>query len=127
MVNLNRALMPLALLLACGSPALSPAPSPAPTPIGFVLPQGCSLVGSPVIEKPVQTQVTTWQFNCGVAPDFGAIERLTPAFVQQGWILCSVGQGRGTWWKGTTQTTVGQSAAGNPVLTQLTRQNQDCP
>ena len=32
-----------------------------------------------------------------------------------------------TWWKGTTQTVVGQSAAGYPVLTQLVRQNQDCP
>jgi hypothetical protein len=110
-------------------PAASPTPttSPAPTPAGFTLPPGCSYVGEPIVEQPVQTVVTTWYFNCGAAPDFQAIERLTPVFAQQGWTLCSIGQGRGTWWKGTLQTTVGQSAEGNPVLTQLARQSQDCP
>jgi hypothetical protein len=120
------------------SPAVSPTripttsptastPSPAPTPAGFTLPEGCSYVGTPIVEQPVQTVVTTWYFNCGAAPDFKAIERLTPVFAQQGWTLCSIGQGRGTWWKGALQTTVGQSAEGNPVLTQLARQSQDCP
>jgi len=111
------------------SPAASPTPtaSLAPTPVGFTLPQGCSYVGDPIVTQPGQTVVTTWEFNCGAAPDFFAIERLSPAFTQQGWTLCSIGQGRGTWWKGTLQTTVGQSAVGNPVLTQLTRQSQDCP
>jgi hypothetical protein len=126
------------LNLRGSSPAASPTPipttsptatvpSPAPTPAGFTLPQGCSYVGEPIVEQPVQTVVTTWYFNCGAAPDFQAIERLTPVFAQQGWTLCSIGQGRGTWWKGTLQTTVGQSAEGNPVLTQLARQSQDCP
>lgn len=111
------------------SPAASPAPttSPAPTPTGFTLPPGCSYVGEPLVTQPVQTVVRTWEFDCGAAPDLFAIERLSPAFAQQGWTLCSIGQGRGTWWKGTLQTTVGQSAVGYPVLTQLARQTQDCP
>lgn len=150
MVSLSRALFVLMLLVSCGSPATgvanqpqsttspvpslaapsppsSPTPSAAATPTGFVLPQGCSYVGAPVVTQPSQTQVTTWQFNCGTAPDGQAIERLSPAFTQQGWTLCSIGQGSGFWWKGTTQTVVGQSAIGNPVLSQLQRQNQDCP
>ena len=70
----------------------------------------------------------TWEFNCAVPlPDLGAVQRLSPAFVQQGWSQCVSGPGRGVWAQGTTQTIVSQSAVGYPTLSQLPRQGQDCP
>ncbi len=94
--------------------------------MGFVLPQDCRYVSGPLVTQP--GPVTTWDFNCGVAPDFGAIERLSPAFTQQGWTVCrSSGGGHGVWAMGTMETFVNQSAAGNPTLSQVARSSQDCP
>lgn len=107
--------------------AASTSPSPAPTPVGFALPEGCSYVSKPVVTQP--GPVTTWEFTCGEPnPDLNAVERLTPAFAQQGWTSCrSSSGGHGVWAKGTAQTMVNQSAAGYPTLSQIERQGQDCP
>lgn len=112
---------------ATSSATSSPVPSPSVLPADFVLPQNCSFVGAPIVEQPVQTVVTSWQFDCGAAPDFKAIERLTPVFARQGWTLCPGGGARTSWWKGTLQTSVSQSAVGYPYLTQVLRQMQTCP
>lgn len=125
----------LVLASACGTPASSTASSPATaspipsvflTPTDFVLPHGCSYVGNGVVDPAINT-LMSWQVNCGAAPDLQAIEKLTPAFAQQGWTLCSNPMGKGFWAKGTVQTMVTQSAVGYPVLSQLPRQSQDCP
>ena len=108
------------------TPAASASESPRPTPAAYLLPQGCSYVGGPVADKTVAA-MTTWEFDCGATPDLSAIERLTPVFAPQGWTLCFTGLGRGFWAKGTTETIVGQSAVGHPVISQLPRQAQDCP
>jgi hypothetical protein len=90
------------------------------------LPQGCTYVGTGQVDITIST-LTFWSFNCGAAPDFDAIQKLSPAFAQQGWTLCSPPMGKGVWAKGTVQTSVSQSAVGYPVLAQLPRQTQDCP
>ena len=95
-------------------------------PADFVLPQGCSYVGKGVVDPAINT-LMSWEINCGAAPDMQAIEKFTPAFAQQGWSLCSPPMGKGFWAKGNVQSTVTQSAAGYPVLSQLPRQTQDCP
>jgi hypothetical protein len=130
---------------ACGSPATSSvatatpsAPSASPTasasavasaplrPTDFVLPQSCSYVGSGAVDATIST-LTYWFFDCGAAPDFQAIEKLSPAFAQQGWTLCRPSMGMGLWAKDNVQTAVSQSAVGYPTLAQLPRQTQDCP
>jgi uncharacterized protein YigE (DUF2233 family) len=117
---------------ACGTPAMSsgqtapPTASASATPTDFVLPQGCSYVGTGKVDATISTLVT-WEVNCGAAPDFQAIEKLSPAFAQQGWTLCSPPMGKGFWAKGSVQTMVSQSAVGYPTLSQLPRQTQDCP
>jgi len=130
---------------ACGTPATSsvttaspipasaaPSASPSPvapaslTPTDFVLPQNCSYVGNGAVDVTIST-LTYWFFNCGASPDFEAIEKLSPAFAQQGWTLCRAPVGKGFWAKGAVQTMVSQSAVGYPVLSQLPRQTQDCP
>lgn len=116
------------------SPAITPAPptiaaaTAAPTPIGFVLPQGCSYIRGPILASPAgNTSVTSWEFTCAGAatPDLMAIERIAPAFAQQGWTPCPSNPGTGVWWKGATQTMVAQGT--NPGLSQVARQSQDCP
>jgi hypothetical protein len=125
----------LLLLSACGSPAsstatssatASPVPSLSLIPTDFVLPQNCSYVGDGAVDVTIST-LNYWFINCGAAPDFDAIQKLIPAFAQQGWTLCSPPMGKGVWAKGTVQTSVSQSAVGYPVLSQLPRQTQDCP
>src|SRR5687767_2597974 len=130
---------------ACGTPARSSAatatpiaPSASPSasaspvasaplvPTDFVLPQGCSYVGNGAVDVTIST-LAYWLFDCGASPDFQAIEKLSPAFAQQGWTLCQPAMGRGFWAKGGVQTMVSQSAVGYPVLSQLPRQTQDCP
>lgn len=108
------------------SASASPIASVSPTPTDFVLPQNCSYVGKGEVDVTIST-LTFWHFDCGAAPDFQAIEKLSPAFAQQGWTLCSPPMGKGVWAKGTVQTSVSQSAVGYPVLAQLLRQTQDCP
>lgn len=116
--------------VATASPSTaSPVPSPAPTPIGFVLPQDCSYVRRPLPATPAPaTPVTYWEFTCAGAatPDLKAVERIAPAFAQQGWTPCPSNPGTGVWWKGATQTMVGQGSP-YPGLSQLARQSQDCP
>jgi hypothetical protein len=103
--------------------APSPTFVPSPAPVDFVLPPGCAYVG-----EPTQTAVTTdWRFDCGVAANREAVQTLSPAFAQQGWILCKSGQGRGVWWNGATETIVAQAANDYPVLSQLPRDTTDCP
>ncbi len=138
-------LIAILVLSGCGTPATSSAttaspiaastsPSASPslaasaslTPTDFVLPQNCSYVGNGTVDVTIRT-LTFWHFDCGAAPDFQAIEKLSPAFAQQGWTLCSPPMGKGVWAKGTVQTGVSQSAIGYPVLSQLPRQTQDCP
>jgi hypothetical protein len=133
------------VVAACGTPATSSAPTGAPVPItaapsataspvasaslmptDFVLPQGCAVVGNGAVDATIST-LNYWFFDCGAAPDFQAIEKLIPAFAQQGWTLCRPPMGKGFWAKGTLQTMVSQSAVGLPVLSQLPRQTQDCP
>lgn len=136
---------------SCGTPATSPVATATPSasaaspnasvspnastsplatasrmPTDFVLPQNCSYVGSAAVDATIST-LTYWLFDCGASPDLHAIEKLDPAFAQQGWTLCSPPMGRGVWAKGTVQTSVSQSAVGYPVLAQLPRQTQDCP
>jgi hypothetical protein len=113
---------------ASASPSASPSPvATAPLmPTDFVLPQGCSYVGTGQVDVTIST-LRFWSVNCGAAPDFDAIQKLSPAFAQQGWTLCSPPMGKGVWAKGTVQTSVSQSAVGYPVLAQLPRQTQDCP
>ncbi|MDQ2912792.1 MAG: hypothetical protein M3T56_05995 [Chloroflexota bacterium] len=111
---------------ATASPVASPAPSLGLTPTDFVLPPGCSYIGKGVVDLAIST-LMSWEVDCGAAPDLHAIEKLTPAFAQQGWTVCFISLGRGVWAKGTTQTLVGQSAVGYPTLSQLPRQTQDCP
>jgi hypothetical protein len=133
------------LASACGTPATSSAATASPTttsaspsasaspvasasltPTDFALPQGCSYVGTGVVDVAIST-LMTWEVNCGAAPDFQFVEKLTPAFAQQGWTVCFIVGGRGVWAKGATQSLVSQSAVGYPTLSQLPRQNQDCP
>jgi hypothetical protein len=133
------------LVSSCGTPATSSAatatpiaPSASPSasaspiasaslmPTDFVLPQNCSFVGDGAVDVTIST-LTYWSFNCGASPDFQAIEKLGPAFAQQGWTLCRAPMGKGFWAKGAVQTMVTQSAVGYPVLSQLPRQTQDCP
>jgi hypothetical protein len=95
-------------------------------PTDFVLPQGCTYVGTGQVDVTIST-LRFWSVNCGAAPDFDAIQKLSPAFAQQGWTMCSPPMGKGVWAKGTVQTSVSQSAVGYPVLAQLPRQTQDCP
>jgi hypothetical protein len=134
----------LLVVSACGTPATSSAatatPIPgsasprasawpvasAPLPTDFVLPRGCAYVGTGTVDITIST-LTTWEVNCGAAPDFDAIEKLSPAFAQQGWTLCRPPMGKGFWAKGAVQTIVTQSAVGYPTLSQLPRQAQDCP
>jgi len=113
---------------ASASPSASSSPTASASliPTDFVLPQGCSYVGTGQVDVTIST-LNFWTFDCGAAPDLGAIEKLTPAFAQQGWTLCSPPMGKGVWAKGTVQTSVTQSAVGYPVLSQLPRQTQDCP
>jgi hypothetical protein len=130
---------------ACGTPATSSAataspipasasPSASPSavasaslmPTDFVLPQNCSYVGTGQVDVTIST-LSFWSFNCGAAPDSDAIQKLSPAFAQQGWTLCRAPMGKGFWAKGALQTMVTQSAVGYPVLSQLPRQTQDCP
>lgn len=130
---------------ACGTPVTSPAAMPSPiateaspsasaspvasasrTPIDFVLPQGCSYVGTGEVDLAINT-LMTWRVDCGAAPDFQFVEKLTPVFAQQGWTVCFIVGGRGVWAKGATQTFVSQAAVGYPTLSQLPRQTQDCP
>lgn len=99
------------------SPSPSAVQSPAPTAIGFVLPAGCSYVGSPV----VGTDQTQWQFTCGSAADTNARGALAPAFTQQGWVSCGAGLANATWAKGTNRLIVseGSGAPGEyPKLSQ---------
>lgn len=95
-------------------------------PADFMLPPGCTYVGPGVVDVTIRT-LTTWEVNCGAAPDLQAIEKLSPAFAQQGWALCSPPMGKAVWAKGSVQTIVSQSAVGYPTLSQLPRQTQDCP
>lgn len=95
-------------------------------PTDFVLPPGCAYVGTGTVDTAIST-LTTWEVNCGAAPDFDAIVKLSPAFAQQGWTLCTPPMGKGLWAKGSVQTIVSQSAVGYPTLSQLPRQTQDCP
>ena len=111
---------------ASPSASSSPVASASLTPTDFVLPQGCSYVGTGVADITIST-LTTWVVNCGASPDFAAIEKLSPAFAQQGWTLCRAPMGKGFWAKGAVQTIVSQSAVGYPTLSQLPRQTQDCP
>jgi hypothetical protein len=111
---------------ASPSASASPVASAPLSPTDFVLPQNCSYVGSGAVDVTIST-LSFWSFNCGAAPDFQAIEKLSPAFAQQGWTLCSPPMGKGVWAKGALQTSVSQSAVGYPVLSQLPRQTQDCP
>jgi hypothetical protein len=110
-------------VLTTTAPPASGVPSPSVTPLGFVLPQGCRYVG-----EPTRTTFTTdWKFDCGAAANRDAVQTLSPAFTQQGWTLCKSGQGRGFWWKATTETIVSQVANDFPLLSQLPRDMTDCP
>lgn len=111
---------------ASPSMSASPVASASRTPTDFVLPQGCTYVGTGVVDITISA-LTTWEVNCGAAPDLQAIEKLSPAFAQQGWSLCSPPIGKGFWAKGDLQTIVSQSTVGYPTLSQLPRQTQDCP
>jgi hypothetical protein len=107
----------------------SPTPSAAPSPIGFVLPSNCSYVHRALPPTPAPaTPVSFWEFTCAGAatPDLMAVERIAPAFAQQGWTPCPSNPGTGVWWKGATETMVAQGSP-YPGLSQLARQTQDCP
>lgn len=122
---------PPTVAAASATPTASPGPSPAPTPIGFVLPPDCSYVPittpRPATPAPA-TPVHYWDFTCvgAATPDLMAVERISPAFAQQGWTPCPSNPGTGRWWKGAIQTMVGQGSP-YPGISQLARQTQDCP
>jgi len=61
-----------------------PTSTPAPTPVGFALPSNCQYVGAPV----VQSDGTTWAFDCGTAANANGRATLRPALESQGWTLC---------------------------------------
>ncbi len=97
----------------------SPTASASPTPTGFVLPAGCSYVGSPV----VGSDYSQWRFDCGAVANHDARGTLAPAFVQQGWMSCGVGLGSGTWKKADVRLIVSEGSgvpgpSGLPVLSQ---------
>lgn len=104
------------------------APYPArPTPTGFVLPQGCSYVGTSATGGPTRTEFTEWRFTCGGAPD--SAQRVSAALNQQGWTACRPQPGIAEWWKGAmmTRVTPNANANENPVLMQLARFMTNCP
>lgn len=95
-------------------------PSPAATPVGFVLPQGCSYVGSPT----TTSGQTEWRFDCGTTANHDARGALGPALTQQGWTQCGSVTATATWAKATTELVVSESsgAAGDyPKLAQHAR------
>jgi len=62
----------------------APTSTPAPTPVGFALPSNCTYVGAPA----VQSDGTTWAFDCGAAANANGRAALRPALESQGWTLC---------------------------------------
>jgi hypothetical protein len=72
-----------------------PATNAKPTPTGFVLPQACAFVATPV----VGTDQTEWSIYCGAANNNNARGILGPALVQQGWALCASGLATAQWRK----------------------------
>ena len=69
---------------ATTSAATTPTSTPAPTPVGFALPSNCQYVGAPI----VQSDGTTWAFDCGAAANPNARATLRPSLESQGWTLC---------------------------------------
>jgi hypothetical protein len=91
----------LAVLLAAGLAACSTTPastatgSPSAGPSGLTLPASCRFVNGPV----VQSDSTTWSFDCGSAnADAKAMVKATLA--QQGWAFCGGAGGRDVYTKG---------------------------
>jgi len=72
-----------------------PATNAKPTPTGFVLPQACAFVATPVIG----TDQTEWSIDCGAANNNNARGILGPALAQQGWTLCASGLATAQWRK----------------------------
>jgi hypothetical protein len=96
--------------------------SPSARPVGFVLPAGCSFVGSPVLGN----DYSQWQFDCGATANRDARGTLAPAFTQQGWTSCGVGLGSATWMNGAMRLVVSEGSgvpgpSGLPTLTQPAR------
>jgi len=96
--------------------------TPSARPVGFVLPAGCSFVGTPV----VGSDYSQWQFDCGTVANRDARGTLAPAFTQQAWVGCGVGLGSATWMKGVMRLVVSEGSgapgpSGLPTLTQPAR------
>ncbi len=66
-----------------------PATSAKPAPTGFVLPQACAFVATPV----VGADTTVWAVDCGAQANHDARGTLGPALTQQGWTSCGAGLG----------------------------------
>lgn len=83
-----------------------PASTASPSPLGFVLPQACAFVASPI----VGTEQTDWSVECGAANDRDARGFLGAALAQQGWTQCGLGLAAATWRKGSVMLGVAESS-----------------
>jgi hypothetical protein len=72
-----------------------PATAAQPTPTGFVLPQACAFVATPV----VGTDQIEWSVDCGAANNNNARGILGPALAQQTWTSCASGLATAQWRK----------------------------
>lgn len=113
---------------AVTTPPASPTASPTanPTPIGFVLPQGCTYVGSPTVSP----DFSQWHFDCGPSANRDARGALDAAFTQQGWTSCGPATARAAWAKGATALSVAESSGSpgdHPTISQSSRAAGGCP
>jgi hypothetical protein len=102
-----------------------PATFAKPAPAGFVLPQACAFVASPV----VSIDSTVWAVDCGTQANRDARGALGAAMTQQGWVTCGVGVGAMSAQKNGVMLLVTESslAPGDyPRLTQSARSISPC-
>ena len=102
-----------------------PATAARPAPTGFVLPQACAFVESPV----VGTDQTDWSIDCGAANNDKARGTLGPALAQRGWTSCGFGAAAALWRKNDVWLAVSESslAPGDyPRLTQFAHVTSPC-
>jgi hypothetical protein len=102
-----------------------PATVAFPAPTGFVVPQTCAYVASPV----VGVDQTDWWIDCGAANNSNARGTLGPVLSQQGWVLCASGLASAQWRKNALMLTIAESslAPGDyPRVTQFSRVVSPC-
>ena len=82
-----------------------PATTASPEPTGFLLPQACAFVASPI----VGADQTEWMVDCGTANN-NARGTLGAALMQQGWTVCGSALATAQWRKAGVMLSVAESS-----------------